>query len=125
MVEPTIRDFSECDVEKLTEVMRKLCEITNVAFDSTRWQKSIRQQFQESDISHFFVAELEGVTVGMAFATARRAKTGERFGVIANLIVDFKYRGHRIGELLFHAAVDFFRQNHLDSVRVAVRKESP
>ncbi len=60
MSDAAIRDFSEQDVEKLTELMRKLCEITQIAFDPTRWQKSVRQQFQEADISHFFVAELEG-----------------------------------------------------------------
>ena len=125
MSDAAIRDFSEQDVEKLTELMRKLCEITQIAFDPTRWQKSVRQQFQEADISHFFVAELEGIAIGMAFATVRRAASGERFGYIANLIVDSKFRGHRIGERLIQSAIDFFRQNHLESVRVAVRKESP
>lgn len=125
MSDAAIRDFSEQDVEKLTELMRKLCEITHIEFDPERWQNSIRQQFQEADISHFFVAELEGIVIGMAFATVRRRITGERFGYIANLIVDSKYRGHRIGERLIQAAIDFFRQNHLDRVRVAVRGESP
>ncbi len=125
MSDATIRDFSERDVEKLTDLMRNLCLITKVEFDPTRWQRSIKQQFQEADISHFFVAELEGIAVGMALASVRRAASGERFGYIANLIVDSKYRGQRIGERLIRAAVDFFRQNHLDSVRVAVRKEFP
>ncbi len=125
MSDATIRDFSERDIEILTELMRKLCEITKIEFDPTRWQKSIRQQFHESDISHFFVAELDGIAIGMAFATVRRTLSGVRFGYIANLIVDSKYRGHRIGERLIQSAIDFFKQNHLDTVRVAVRKESP
>ena len=125
MSEVVIRDFSKQDIEKLTELMRSLCEITKIEFDQSRWQKSIQQQFQEADNSHFFVAELKGIVIGMAFATVRRASSGERFGYIANLIVDSKYRGQRIGERLIQAALDFFRRNHLGLVRVAVRKESP
>lgn len=125
MSEIIIRNFTERDVAEITLLMQKLCEITNIEFNPDRWQASIERQFQEYDKSTMLIAEMDDTVVGMTFATIRRDPHVTRIGYISNLIVDPNFRGQRIGERLIHTATDFFRQNHIESVRVAVRKESP
>ncbi|HMF32818.1 MAG TPA: GNAT family N-acetyltransferase [Candidatus Lokiarchaeia archaeon] len=125
MSEVYIRNFTEGDIGEITVLMQKLCEITNIEFDPDRWQASIEKQFQQFDLSTMLIAEIDGTVAGMTFASIRRDFNMARFGYISNLIVDPRYRGQRIGENLMRAAVDFFRQNHIESVRVTVRKESP
>jgi ribosomal protein S18 acetylase RimI-like enzyme len=120
-----IRNFTEGDIEEITVLMQNLCDITNIAFDPVRWQDSIERQFQQYDKSMMFVAEIGGMVGGMTFASIRRDFNMSRIGYISNLIVDPKYRGHRIGERLIHTAVEFFQHNHIESIRVTVRKESP
>jgi len=43
--------------------------------------------------------------------------------VFDNKLVDPNYRGEGIGEKLLRYAVDFFKKNHINSVRIIVKTE--
>lgn len=115
-------------MEAITGFMKQLCRLTGVDFDSARWQESVKRKF-DSSLARIFVAETDvppGETelMGMAFATIRKQASGFHFGWISNLIVDPEYRNIGVGEALVREAIDFFRRNHVESVRITVKSNS-
>ena len=67
--------------------------------------------------------EKNNMVAGMALISIRKTNFGFLFGNISNLIVDPNYRGEGIGEKLLRYAVDFFKKNHINSVRIIVKTE--
>ncbi|GAH19591.1 unnamed protein product [marine sediment metagenome] len=51
------------------------------------------------------------------------SKINEKDGIISNLIVDPSYRGEGLGEELIKYSIDFFKRNHINSVRIIVKTE--
>ncbi|MHA1781890.1 MAG: hypothetical protein ACTSUL_00515, partial [Promethearchaeota archaeon] len=51
-----IREFSENDVEEITELMKKLCYIKGREFDENRWRESLRRKKEKDSLSEVIVA---------------------------------------------------------------------
>ena len=71
--------------------------------------------------SQFMVAfEIEtNHVLGMAFCAVKVSDNGIRFGYISNLIVQEERRRTGIGEKLIHSIIDYFKKNHIQSIRIA------
>ena len=57
--------------------------------------------------------------LGMAECSVRDSKEGFRFGFVSNLIVHEDQRRIGIGEALMRHAVDYFKRNHIQIIRLA------
>ncbi|MHA1337274.1 MAG: GNAT family N-acetyltransferase, partial [Promethearchaeota archaeon] len=51
----------------------------------------------------------------------KNTNNGMRFGYISNLIVKEEKRQQGIGESLMRKVIDFFRRNHIHSIRLALK----
>lgn len=118
-----IRFFSEEDQNYVTKLMETLCSVYNVEFDRERWKKSLEEKIKTSDFTKLLVAEMKEKIVGMLVADIRRAN-GERIGHVTNLIVAPDFRNLGVGESLINKAVEFFKFNHVHTVKVNVRAKS-
>ncbi|MFX0099857.1 MAG: GNAT family N-acetyltransferase [Candidatus Hodarchaeota archaeon] len=115
-----IRAYSEDDKNYVTELMEQLCTVYNVEFNKERWKKSLEEKIQISDFTQLLVAEMEGKIVGMLVADIRRGGNG-RAGYLTNLIVAPDFRNLGVGESLINEAMEFFKSNHVTTVKVNVR----
>ncbi len=120
-----IRAFAENDSEEITSLMKQLCSISKQKFDEERWKQSMDAEFKKDMQNQMIVAidDEKNTVSGMALASIRKTYNGFLFGNIANLIVNPNYRREGIGEQLLKYSVDFFKQNHINSVRVTVRAD--
>jgi len=120
-----IRAFTEQDEEETTNLMKQLCSITNQEFNEDRWKHSLIAEFKKDIKNEMIVAfnEMENKVAGMALISIRKTNFGFLFGNISNLIVDPNYRGEGLGEKLIRYSIDFFKKNHINSVRIIVKKE--
>ncbi|MHA1731824.1 MAG: GNAT family N-acetyltransferase [Promethearchaeota archaeon] len=109
---------------ELTGLMKNLCSTVGVEFDEDRWCSSIKKKLGRHEKSSILVADKDGSAIGMAFASIRSLDSGFKFGYISNLVVAPEYRQQGLGELLVHEAIDFFRKNHITSVRVTVKSKA-
>ncbi|MHA1148212.1 MAG: GNAT family N-acetyltransferase [Promethearchaeota archaeon] len=119
-----IREFTERDIDETTELMKNLCEITRRAFDEKRWRDSIEKQIKSDSNTHVFVAfdKTTNQVIGMAYCSIRNMNNGLRFGYVSNLIVKEEKRKQGIGEILMRNIIDFFKKNHISSIRLALKK---
>ncbi len=118
-----IRDFTERDIEEITKLMKKLCAIKQQKFDEERWRNSIEKQ---QDSSFRVLVALDKQTnhvLGMTNCSIRTTNMGFRFGYISNLIVAEEKRRTGIGELLMRNVIDYFKGQHIDSIRLALKSE--
>ena len=118
-----IRFYSEDDKNYVTRLMEDLCSVYNVEFDRERWKKSLEEKIQISDFTKLLVAEMEEKIIGMLVADIRRAN-GDRVGHLTNLIVAPDFRNLGVGESLVNKAVEFFKFNHVNTVKVNIRAKS-
>lgn len=120
-----IREFSERDIDEITGLMKKLCKIKEKDFNEERWRNSLEKQMQEDVNSEFFVAfdETNNEILGMAYSAIKKSDKEFRFGYISNLIIKEEKRRSGIGELLINHIIDYFKRNHINSVRVALDKD--
>lgn len=120
-----IRAFTENDSEEITGLMKQLCSISKQKFDEERWKQSIDAEFKKDMQNQMIVAidEEKNTVSGMALASIRKTYDGFLFGNISNLIVNPIYRREGIGEQLLRHSIDFFKQNHINSIRVTIRSE--
>ena len=118
-----IREFCEQDIDEITELMKVLCGIKEQEFNEERWRSSIEKQMREDNNSQVIVAfETEtNHVLGMAFCAVKVSDNGIRFGYISNLIVQEDRRRTGIGEKIIHSIIDYFRKNHIQSIRIASR----
>ncbi|NMC07694.1 MAG: GNAT family N-acetyltransferase [Candidatus Lokiarchaeota archaeon] len=114
-----IRTYNERDEEYVSNLMRDLCGVYHIEFNETRWRKSLEEKFHRSDGARLFVADKDGIAIGMLVAEIR--KGDERVGYITNLIVAPEYRNKGVGEKLIKAAIDFLRENHVPVMKVNLR----
>ncbi len=120
-----IRAFTEKDTEEITNLMKQLCSITNQEFDEERWKHSLIAEFKKDVKNEMIVAinEIKNKVAGMALISIRKTNFGFLFGNISNLIVDPSYRREGLGEELIRYSIDFFKRNHINSVRIIVKTE--
>ncbi len=121
-----IREFSERDTEEITLLMKKICILKGQEFDEERWRRSIMERMKQDSNSEVFVAldEEKKSIIGMANCSIRTSDKGYRFGLISNLIVKEEKRRLGIGEEIVRYIVDFFKRNHIHSIRLALEQEA-
>jgi len=121
-----IREFSEKDTEEITLLMKNLCVFKGQEFDEERWRRSIMERMKQDSNSEVFVAldEEKNSIIGMANCSIRTSDKGYRFGLISNLIVKEEKRRLGIGEEIVRYIVDFFKRNHIHSIRLALEQEA-
>ncbi len=117
-----VRAYSEHDKTVVTKLMQDLCIAYNVEFDEERWNASLEKKIMISDSTKLYVADQDGKTIGMLVADIRRAK--ERAGYITNLIVAPDFRNKGAGELLITSAIDFFKKEHVTTIKVNIRSDT-
>ncbi|MEJ2248888.1 MAG: GNAT family N-acetyltransferase [Candidatus Lokiarchaeota archaeon] len=119
-----IREFSEHDIDEITTLMKKLCKIKGKDFNEDRWRRSLEKQMEQDTNTEVFVAfnETNNEILGMAYSAIKNSEKGFRFGYISNLIVREEKRRTGIGELLISHIIDYFKRNHINSVRIALEK---
>jgi len=120
-----IREFTERDIEEITQLMKKLCEIKGQNFDEERWRSSLEQHMRRNTNSEVMVAfdKNTNQVLGMANCSIEKSDNGLRFGYLSNLIVREEKRRSGIGESLIHHAIDYFKRNHVDSIRLALKSD--
>ncbi|MBD3195498.1 MAG: GNAT family N-acetyltransferase [Candidatus Lokiarchaeota archaeon] len=118
-----IREFTERDIEELTSLMKKLCRINGQEFEEERWRTSLETQMSQDTNSEVIVAfdKNDNQVMGMANCAVKTSDKGFRFGYVSNLIVKEEKRRSGIGEKIIHHIIDFFKRNHIDSIRVALK----
>lgn len=116
----TYREYSECDKEYVTTLMKELCRAYNVDFDEGRWLRSLDEKVSRSESTRMFVADKDGAVIGMLVSDVRNVE-GDRVGFITNLIVAPDYRNMGVGESLVNQALDHFRGQHVNLVKVNIR----
>ncbi len=118
-----IREFSEKDIDEITILMKKLCMLKGQEFDEGRWRDSMENRLKKDSRLKVVIAfnkDNEEV-LGMAQFSVRDTEKGFQIGVISNLIVVEEKRREGIGESLMRKGIEYFRENHINSVRLALK----
>lgn len=118
-----IREFSENDIDEITSLMKSLCSLKGQKFDEERWRGSLEKQMAQDSSSEVIVAfdRKTNHVLGMAHCSIRDSNNGSRFGYLSNLIVKEEKRRSGIGEMLLKNTVNFFKRNHIESIRLALK----
>ena len=118
-----IREFSDKDIDEVTVLMEKLCLLKGQDFNENRWRENI-DNLMKKDTNLKIIVAFEKITelvLGMSHFSIRDTGKGYRIGVVSNLIVKEEKRREGIGELLMRHGIDFFKNNHINSVRLALK----
>jgi ribosomal protein S18 acetylase RimI-like enzyme len=120
-----IRAFSERDIDEITSLMKNLCTMKGQQFDEERWRNSLEKRMKEDSSTEVFVAldKDTNQVFGMGHGSIRNANNGTRLGYISNLIVKEEQRRAGIGELLMREIIDFFKKNHINSIRLSLKTQ--
>lgn len=120
-----VREFSERDIDEITSLMKNLCEMKGQKFDEERWRESLEKRMKEDSSTEVFVAfdKNTNQVIGMGHGSIKNANNGTRFGYISNLIVKEEQRRSGIGERLMREIIDFFRKNHITSIRLSLKTQ--
>ncbi|MFO7794788.1 MAG: N-acetyltransferase family protein [Promethearchaeati archaeon] len=118
-----LREFSERDVDEITALMKKLCALNNQEFEEDRWRSNLEEQMRQDTNSEVIVAfdQNNNQVLGMAHCSIKKSDKGFRFGYVSNLIVKEEQRRAGIGEKIMHHIIDYFKRNHIDSIRLALK----
>ena len=118
-----IREFSEQDIDEITSLMKKLCLMKGQEFDEKRWRASLEKQMKRDSNTRVIVAFDKDMNqvLGMGQCSVRNSDKGFRFGYISNLIVKEERRRTGIGEKIMRHIIDFFKKNHVQSIRLALK----
>lgn len=118
-----LREFTERDINEITALMKNLCALKNQEFEEERWKSNLEEQMRQDTNSEVIVAfdEDTNQVLGMAHCSIKRSDKGFRFGYISNLIVKEEQRRAGIGERIMHHIIDYFKRNHIESIRLALK----
>ena len=118
-----IREFTEKDTEAITSLMKNLCLLRGQEFDEQRWRSSLQEQVNRNTNAQILVAfdDDNNSLVAMGKCSIMNSENGIRFGYITNLIVKEESRRLGIGEELMRHMVDYLKQNHITSIRLALK----
>lgn len=118
-----IREFTERDIDEITTLMKHLCSLRNQEFDEEAWRSDLESKMKEDLNSEVIVAfdKNTNQVIGMGHCSIKIANNGFRFGYISNLIVKEEKRRTGIGEKLIRNMIDYFRRNHVQSIRLTLK----
>ena len=118
-----IREFYEGDVDEITSLMKQLCVLKGKDFNEESWRKSLMERIFTDSQSKVIVAFDEksnpGI-LGIAQCSVKSSVNGFKFGYVSNLIVLEDKRRTGIGELIMRNAIDYFKSNHIQSIRLSL-----
>ena len=120
-----IREFSEQDIDEITYLMKNLCSMKMQEFDEDRWRVNLEKSMKrDSNVGVFIAFDNDmNLVIGMAQCSVKNSDKGNRFGYISNLIVKEEQRRTGIGENLMHHIIDYFKKNHIQSIRLALKTD--
>lgn len=120
-----IREFSEQDIDEITSLMKSLCSMKMQEFDEDRWRANLEKSMKrDSNVGVFIAFDNDmNLVIGMAQCSVKNSDKGNRFGYISNLIVKEEQRRTGIGENLMHHIIDYFKKNHIQSIRLALKTD--
>ncbi len=120
-----VREFTEKDIDEITALMKSLCSLKGAEYDEGRWMVSLERHLKNHVNSEVIVAfnDKMGQVIGMAQCSIRNSEEGFKFGYFSNLIVQEERRRLGIGEALMRHAIDFFKRNHIHSIRLALKSQ--
>ncbi|MFX1409219.1 MAG: GNAT family N-acetyltransferase [Promethearchaeota archaeon] len=120
-----IREFTEEDVDEITALMKYLCSIRDQEFDDAAWKEDFELKMKQDANSEVIVAFDKNLNqvIGMGHCSIKISRNGFRFGYISNLIVKEEKRRTGIGEKLLRYMIDYFRRNHIQSIRLALKPD--
>jgi len=118
-----IREFTECDIDEITSLMKNLCLIKGQDFDEIRWRKSLESKMRKSGYSEVLVAfdKNTNEVIGMGHCSIKAGDYGTYFGYISNLIVKEEKRRAGVGEAIMKHMIDYCKRNHIESIRLALK----
>ncbi|MFX0041805.1 MAG: GNAT family N-acetyltransferase [Candidatus Hodarchaeota archaeon] len=118
-----IREFTEQDIDEITDLMKSLCSLRNQEFDEEAWRNDLEIKMKQDLNSEVIIAFEENTNqvIGMGHCSIKTSGNGLRFGYISNLIVKEEKRRTGIGEKLLRNMIDYFRRNHIQSIRLALK----
>ena len=120
-----IREFSEQDIDEITSLMKSLCSMKMQEFDEDRWRANLEKSMKrDSNVGVFIAFDNDmNLVIGMAQCSVKNSDKGNRFGYISNLIVKEEQRRTGIGVQLMHHMIDYFKKNHIQSIRLALKTD--
>lgn len=120
-----IREYTEKDIEEMTTLIKKLCEINNREFDELEWKKDLEKHLEKNSNSEVLIAldQDDKTIIGMAYFSVQNSSKGVRIGYISNLIVKEEKRRIGIGEEIIRKIIDHSKSNHIHSIRLALRPD--
>ena len=120
-----IREYTENDIEEMTTLIKKLCEINNREFDELEWKKDLEKHLEKNSNSEVLIAldQDDKTIIGMAYFSVQNSSKGVRIGYISNLIVKEEKRRFGIGEEIIRKIIDHSKSNHIHSIRLALRPD--
>jgi ribosomal protein S18 acetylase RimI-like enzyme len=119
-----IREFTDKDINEMTTLIKKLCEINKQEFDEVAWREDLQKHLEKNSNSVvLIVLDQDNKTIiGMAYFSVKNSK-GIRFGYISNLIVKEEKRRIGIGEEIIRKIIDYSKSNHIHSIRLSIRPD--
>jgi len=120
-----IREFSEQDIDEITYLMKNLCSMKMQEFDEDRWRVNLEKSMKrDSNVGVFIAFDNDmNLVIGMAQCSVKNSDKGNRFGYISNLIVKEEQRRTGVGKKLMHHIIDYFKKNHIQSIRLALKTD--
>lgn len=100
-----IRDATEADLERITEIYNTTIVESHVSFDLEPYDAESRRSWwsQRDPTLPCLVAESDGAVVGVSYAGPYRPKGGYRSSVETTIVLDSDHRGLGIGSRLLSA----------------------
>jgi len=119
-----IREFTDKDINEMTTLIKKLCEINKQEFDEVAWREDLQKHLEKNSNSVvLIVLDQDNKTIiGMAYFSVKNSK-GIRFGYISNLIVKEEKRRIGIGEEIIRKIINYSKSNHIHSIRLSIRPD--
>jgi phosphinothricin acetyltransferase len=102
-----VRDATEADLDRITEIYNQTIVDSHVSFDATPYDRDRRVRWWEERDPELdcLVAEIEGRVVGVAYSSWYRPKDAYRSSVETTIVLDAAATGQGLGTQLLGALV--------------------
>jgi PhnO protein len=117
-----VRDYKPQDLQNTLNLMSIFSNVLDIELNEDTWKHIAKLRAFDPQF-RTFIAEDNGIVVGMCFADIQRNETGRFHGLIRNVIVDPKFRKKGIASKLITEAINFFAELKVDSIKVQVLEE--
>lgn len=107
-MEPLIREATEADLDRITEIYDTVIVDTHVSFDEERWSKDKRAAwFAAKKPPHVvLVAELQGQVVGISYSSPLKPKAAYSSSAETTIVLDPAVVGEGIGTRLLESLLE-------------------